>query len=146
MNLTGRPISIALAILIAVCVCLAVYQMCGMMFAMGDSGEPASFLPGAFLIFTAVGILLLAVAALGSWTRYPFFSLIALLGSVGVLPMTFIFFKQSMGPIVWQYNDSRVVLSGILFFVLNLAVAGLSWLRWRQLVRLVAPPATPSQG
>jgi len=83
---------------------------------------------------------------LGSWTRYPFFSLIALLGSVGVLPMTFIFFKQSMGPIVWQYNDSRVVLSGILFFVLNLAVAGLSWLRWRQLVRLVSLPATPSQG
>ncbi len=146
MNLTGRPISIALAILLAGCVCLAVWQMFGMMFGMGESGEPASFLADAFLIFTALGILLLAVAALGSWSRHPFFPLAALVGCVGVLPMAAIFFKQSMGPTVWQYNDSWVAGSGILFFALDIAMVWLSWLRWRQLVRMISAPATPSQG
>ena len=65
MNLTGRPISIAYAILLAGCAWHAWRQMEGMMFAFGEYVGPRGLLAPAFLIITAFSIVALAVAVLG---------------------------------------------------------------------------------
>ena len=145
MNLTGRPVSIAYAVLLAGCAWLAWRQLFGMMFAMGES-ETTGFLASALVIGSALGIVALAVAALGSWTRRPFFSMIAMLGSIGVLPMASIYFKQSMGATIWQYNAPWVGATGILALVLDIAAVWISRLRFRQLVRMNSLPALPTQG
>jgi len=140
VNLTGRPISILYGLLLAACACLAAYQLFGMMFAMGES-EEAGLLATGFLILTALGIAGLALAALGSWTQHPFFSLVAMAGLVGVLPEALIFLRQSSQPTIWQWNSPLVAASGIFAFILNIAAGVWSWFRYRQLVRKVPPPA-----
>src|ERR1035441_1929221 len=105
MNLTGRPISIAYAILLAGCAWLAWRQMLGLGFAMGETAGGIGLSGDAFLIVTAIRIAGLALASLGSWTRWPFFSLIATLSLIGVLPMASIYFKQSLDVPIWHYNS-----------------------------------------
>jgi len=143
VNLTGRPISIIYGLLLAACACLATYQLFGMMFAMGES-EESGLLATGFLILTALGIAGLALAALGYWTKHPFFPLAAMVGLVGVLPEALIYLRQSPEPTIWQWNSPLVAASGIFAFMLDIAAGLWSWFRYRQLVRKVPPPANPS--
>jgi hypothetical protein len=146
MNLTGRPISIAYAILLAGCAWLAWRQMLGLGFAMGETAGGIGLSGDAFLIVTAISIAGLALASLGSWTRWPFFSLIATLSLIGVLPMASIYFKQSLDVPIWHYNSPWVGASEILAFVLDIAAIWLSWLRFRHLAHKSPPSTLPSQG
>jgi len=116
-----------------------------MMFGMGESGEEGP-LAAVFLIVTALGVAGLALAALGSWTRHPFFPLIATAGFVGVLPEALIYLRQSAEPTIWQFNSPWIAASGIFAFVLDIAAGWLCLLRFRQLVHKTSLPALPSQG
>ena len=142
MNFTGRPISIIYSLLLVVCACLAAYQMFGMIFGMGESGA-VDALAVAFLIVTALGIAGLALAALGSWTQHPFFSLIAMVGFVGVLPEALIFLRQSTDATIWQFNSPWIAASGIYTFVLDIALGISSWFRYRQFARKLPPADAP---
>ncbi len=146
MNLTGRPISIAYAILLAGCAWLAWRQMLGMGFGMGESVGGIGLVGATFLIVTALGIAGLALASLGSWTQYPFFSLIAMAGVIGVLPEALIFLREPNGIPIWQWNDPQFAAPGALVFVLDLLAGLSSWLRFRQLVHKSPPPTLPLQG
>ncbi|MGA2671790.1 MAG: hypothetical protein ABSE99_01070 [Terracidiphilus sp.] len=137
MNLTGRPISVAYAVLLAGCATFALRQTQGIMFGMGESGGALGLVAGAFLSVTVISTAALAVAALGSWTRWPVFSLIGIVSAVGVLPAASLYCRQTMDASYWQYNSPWVAAGDILAFVLDIAAVWLSWLRFRQLIRRV---------
>ena len=138
MNLTGRPISIAYAVLLAGCAGFALRQTEGIMFGIGESPGAIGFAAGAFLSVTVLSTAALAIAALGSWTRWPVFSLIGIVRAVGILPTATLFFRQTMDATYWQYNGPWAAVADILPLFLDIAVVWLSWLRFRQLTRRVS--------
>ncbi|HUD55964.1 MAG TPA: hypothetical protein VMR02_12095 [Terracidiphilus sp.] len=121
MNLTRWPVTVVYAVLLLGCVGFALYQTWGAMFAMGESETAVGLVAGAFLIVTVLGAAGLVIGALGSWTRWRSYSVIALVGALGVLPMAALFCRQNRGAI------------DFLAIALDLAAVSLSWLRFRQL-------------
>ena len=123
MNLTRWPVTLVYTVLLLSCAGFALYQTWGAMFAMGESETPVGLGVGALLIVTLLGAAGLVIGALGSWSRWPIYSKIPLVGALGVLPIAALFCRQNRGAI------------DFLAIALDLAAVSLSWLRFRQLSR-----------
>jgi hypothetical protein len=144
MNLTGRPVSIIYGLLLASCAWLAWRQMLGWAFGMGESAGGIGFVGAALLVVTSLGILGLALAALGFLIRPPLLALIAMISIVAILPETLIFLRQSGGIPILRWDDPQFAAPGAIVFILDLVAGLFSWLRYRQLTRK-STPALPSQ-
>jgi hypothetical protein len=92
------------------------------MFAMGES-QTTGLAADAFLIVTALGIVLLAVAAIGIWLWPGTFSLIGCIAALVVTPLSLLFFSQSVSSA--RTGDMPAI-------VLDMTAVYLSWVRFRQ--------------
>gem|GEM_PF-5429413 len=123
MNLTRMSVNLVYTVLLISCACFARYQIFGIMFGIGDSGIAIGPIIGAFFIGTMLSALGLLIAAFGSWTRWPAFSIVALGCSLGVLPATILF--------CWA-NRLLTPTIDILAPALDMTAVIWSWLRFRQ--------------
>jgi len=141
MNLTRWPISVVNAVLLVGCAGFALFQTWGFMFAMGEAETAVGLGVAALLIVTLLGTAGLVIGALGSWSRWPIYSMIPLVSGLCVLPTAVLFFWQE-GRASWQnmqtgaYYSGPFVWASILLPVpLDLAALLLSGLRFRHLKR-----------
>ena len=91
MNLTGKVASLVYALLLLACAFFAGYDTFWTAFGIGDGDGQIGVAAGALLISTLLGGIGLTFASLGSCTRWPTVSLIALVSALAVLPMAVLF-------------------------------------------------------
>lgn len=138
MNLTGKFVWFPFFVLLLACAGFAGYQTFGFAFGIGESGGPISAIAAIFLIGTLVGGAGLVIAALGSWSPWRAFSLIALVSVVVVLPASVLFCRQDAwamwvnSGLGYHFGAWRWA-SAILPPFLDLAALWLSWVRFRRL-------------
>jgi hypothetical protein len=138
MNPTGKVASFVYALVLLGCAYFAWFDTFAFAFAIGEGDGQVSFAVGTLLIGTLVGGAGLAVASLGSWTRWRAVSLIALVSALLVLPSAVLYgwltakafwmntrLGMHFGPWAWA--------SAILPPFLGLAAVVFSWTRFRRL-------------
>src|SRR4051794_18216845 len=86
MDLKGRIVSLIYALVLLGCALFAGFDTWAFAFAIGDGGGQVGLAAGTLLIATLAGGVGLVIAALGSWTRWPGISIIALVSVFVVLP------------------------------------------------------------
>ena len=146
MNMRGKALSLVYAFVLLECAFFAGYDDFAFAFAIGDDGAPTSIPVRALLIGTLVGAAGLAIASLGSWTRWRAVSLTALVSAVVVFPAAILYGWQSSNA---MWNNSHhgmhygppLWTAAILPPVLDLAAVAFSWVRLRKLA--INLPATP---
>lgn len=99
MKATRWIVAFVHAALLIGCAGLALHQTFGFLFAMGEAETAVGLGAGAFLIFTVLGIGLLPIGALGSWTRWRAYSTMGLVGALCVVPVAVLFCRQNRAAI-----------------------------------------------
>jgi hypothetical protein len=138
LNLKGKVVSLVYALLLLGCAFFAGFDTFAFAFGIGDGGGQVSLAAGTLLLGTLAGGVGLVIAALGSWTRRPGISLIALVSVLIVLPAAVLYGWQSFRAF-WintqhgMHYGSWAWASAILPPFLGLVAAGLSWARFRRL-------------
>ena len=139
MTLREKLVAPLNALVLLGCAFFAGSDTLGIAFAMGESpgGGQVDLAAGTLLIGTLAGGVGLIIAALGSWTRRPSVSVIALVSVLVVLPEAVLY--------SWQNTQASVTntklgmhyslwawTSDILPSVLCLGAGALSWIRLRK--------------
>lgn len=148
MNLKGKVVSLIYALMLLGCALFAGFDTFAFAFGIGDGGGQVDLAAGTLLIGTVAGGVGLVIAALGSWTRWPGISLIALVSVVVVLPAAVLYGWQGVHA---QWINTQLGMHyglwawalAILPPFLGLVAAGLSWIRFRRLSSL-DPPRRPA--
>src|ERR1700744_6402457 len=86
MNLKSSVVSLIDAVVFLACALFAGFDTFAFAFGIGDGGGQIGLVAGTLLIGTLAGGTGLAIAAFGSWSRWRGISLIALGGTLLVLP------------------------------------------------------------
>ena len=138
MDPTGKVVSLFYAILLLGCAFFAGFDTFAFAFAIGDDGGQVGVAAGILLIGTLVGGAGLAIASLGSWTRWRAVSLIALVGALVVLPAAVLYGWQSTNAFwinthLGMHYGPQAWASAILPPFLGLTVVAWSWARFRRL-------------
>ena len=145
MNLKRKVVSLIYAVVLLGCALFAGFDTWAFAFAIGDGGGQVSLAAGTLLIGTLAGGVGLVIAALGSWTRWPGVSLIALVSVLVVLPAAVLYGWQSVLAF-WMNTGMHYGLwawaSAILPPFLGLVAARLSWVRFRRLSSPFLPGTT----
>jgi hypothetical protein len=105
MNANQPLFRLASSLVLAATACEETFQLWGTMFALGEAGGPTSFLDSLLLLITALGILGLAIAALGALTGKKAFARVGLVSCFFVLPMAVLF---SWGALHADILNSRI--------------------------------------
>lgn len=136
MNPQGKVVSLIYALLLLGCALFAVFDTWAFVFTIGDGGGQVGAAAATLLIATLVGGLGLVLAAVGSWSRWPGMSLIALVSALIVLPAAVLNGLQGVLAF-WINTGMHYGLwgwgSAILPPFLDLVAARLSWVRFRRL-------------
>lgn len=138
MNSTGKVVSLVYAGVLLECAFFAGYDDFAFGFAIGDGAGRVTIPVGALLIATLVGAAGLALASLGSWTRWRSVSMTALVSAVVVLPAAVLYGWQSANA-MWinshrgMHYGTPLWTAAILPPILDLAAVAFSWARFRQL-------------
>jgi hypothetical protein len=138
MNPTGKVASLVYALVLLACAFFAGFDTFAFGFAIGDGGGQVGVAAGALLIGTLVGGAGLAIASLGSWTRWRAVSLIALASALVVLPAAVLYGWQSASAFwvnthLGMHYEPWAWVSAILPPFLGLTAMVLSWVRFRRL-------------
>lgn len=141
MNQKDKIVSLVYALVLLGCALFAGFDTFAFTFAIGEGGGQISFAAEILLIGTMAGGVGLVIAALGSWTRWPGISLIALVSVLIVLPAAVLYGWQGVRA-SWINTELGMHYgfwgwaSAILPPFLGLVAAGLSWVRFRKLSSL----------
>jgi hypothetical protein len=138
MNPTGKIASLIYALVLLGCAFFAGFDTFAFAFAIGDAGGQVGVAAGTLLIGTLVGGAGLAIASLGSWTRWRALSLIALVSALVVLPAAVLYGWQSanafwINTLLGMHYGPWAWASAILPPFLGLTAVVLSWVRFRRL-------------
>jgi hypothetical protein len=136
MNPKGKFVSLIYTLALLGCAFFAGFDTFAFAFGIGDGGGQVSLVAGTLLIGTLAGGVGLAIAALGSWTRWQGANVIALISVLIVLPAAVLYgwngvhafwidTQHGMHFGLWAWS------SAILPPFLGVAAAGLSWVRFR---------------
>jgi hypothetical protein len=147
MNLKGKVVSLVYSLVLLGCAFFAGFDTWAYAFGIGDGGGQVSLAAGTLLIGTLAGGVGLVIAALGSWTRWPGISLIALVSVLIVLPAAVLYGMQQVH--AYWFNTQLGFHYGLWAWAsatlppfLGLVAAGLSWIRFRRLSSLFLSGAT----
>ena len=137
MNPTGKVASLVYALVLLGCAYFAGFDTFAFAFAIGDGDGRVSVAAGILLIGTLVGGAGLAIASLGSWTRWRPLSLIALVSALVVLPATVLYEWQSANAFwvntrLGMHYGLWAWVSAILPPFLGLTATVFSWVRFRR--------------
>jgi hypothetical protein len=149
MNLKGNIVSVIYALVLLGCAFFAGFDTFAFAFGIGDGGGQIGLVAGTLLIGTLAGGVGLVIAALGSWTRWPGISLIAMVSVLIVLPAAVLYGWQGVHAFwintqLGMHFGLWAWASAILPPFLGLVAAGLSWIRFRRLSSLFLPGTTAS--
>jgi hypothetical protein len=86
MTVNDNISSLVFALLLLACACFAGFDTFAFAFGIGDGGGQVGLTTGTLLIATLAGGVGLIIAAIGSWSRRPGISLLALISAFIVLP------------------------------------------------------------
>lgn len=151
MNPTGKLASTFYAVLLLACGSFAAFDTFAIAFGIGDGGGQVSVAAGTLLVGTLAGGAGLAIASLGSWTRWRTVSLIVLVSAIVVLPAAILygwqsayaFWVNSANPHLRMHYGLFAWGAAILPPFLDLAAVAFSWLRFRKLKFQPGVPLTP---
>jgi hypothetical protein len=147
MNLKGEIVPLIYPLVLLGCAFFAGFDTFAFAFAIGDGGGQASPAVGALLIGTLAGGVGLVIAALGSWTRWPGISLIAMVSVLIVLPAAVLYGWHGVhafwiNTLLGMHYSLWAWTSAILPPFLGLVAAGLSWVRFQRLSSFFLPGTT----
>ncbi len=138
MNPTGKVVSLIYVVVLLECAFFAGYDDFAFAFAIGDGDGRVTIPIGVLLIGTLVGAVGLAIASLGSWTRWRAVSMTALVSAVVVFPAAILYGWESANA-MWinshhgMHYGPPLWIAAVLPPILDLAAVAFSWARFRQL-------------